>query len=671
MRYCTMAERAWRWVRGVLWGLGLLVGLVVAVALLALAEASHLSGPLLRWSAARTGRELRAGAIEVHLLSRQPRLIARDVIIGNPPWSPPGTMARIGTLSAVFELPRWHRPLALRRLELRDVSLQLQRDAAGHANWHWRAPGIEPGRGPPLIHSLLLPLAHVQLDDERRHLQFTGTLSAGEAPSGAAAPLLHIEATGQLNAHPVALAINGEPLALAQAGRPYRFAYAARSSGSLLSGRGSLLRAFDLRQLDASYRASGEDLRDLYFLIGLKLPNTGAYRLAGEIERRGMNFELSSLQVSSGESEVSGHITTEWLGDHSRVNVQLSSQRLRLADLGERAAGREKASADAGRATSAPANAWLPATPLPLAALRRNDSQWSLHAQQLELGPLTLRAVAARLRIDAGLLLVPELAAELAGSGHIEGYGRLDARESPARVSLELRARDASVGLLLPMRKPGPPALDGSVQARLLLSGRGNTARALAADAQGTLSVVMPRGEMRASLSELLGLDLLRGLGLLITGNRKDVGVRCGVAKLEASAGIVHVQDLVIDTDPVLISGAGTLDLDDGSLDLTLRGRPKHVRLLHVQAPIQVRGTLRDPKVTLSKGALVKAGATVALGVLLPPLAAVLAFIDPKLAKNVDCAALLQQAQQSGARPVTAQAPHAGRPPAPRGSPQG
>jgi len=42
------------------------------------------------------------------------------------------------------------------------------------------------------------------------------------------------------------------------------------------------------------------------------------------------------------------------------------------------------------------------------------------------------------------------------------------------------------------------------------------------------------------------------------------------------------------------------------------------------------------------------AGGAIALGVLLTPVAAMLAFVDPGLAKDADCATLLAQARSGG-----------------------
>jgi hypothetical protein len=57
-----------------------------------------------------------------------------------------------------------------------------------------------------------------------------------------------------------------------------------------------------------------------------------------------------------------------------------------------------------------------------------------------------------------------------------------------------------------------------------------------------------------------------------------------------------------------------------------------------------VQGALRHPSVSVDAGkSVAQAGGAVALGVLLTPLAAMLAFVDPGLTRDTDCAALLEQ----------------------------
>ena len=96
----------------------------------------------------------------------------------------------------------------------------------------------------------------------------------------------------------------------------------------------------------------------------------------------------------------------------------------------------------------------------------------------------------------------------------------------------------------------------------------------------------------------------------------------------------------------------------------------KHPELLS----ITLHGTLLHPAVGVkAENLAAQAGVAVALGTLLTPFAAALAFIDPGLAKNKDCSAVMAevQADVSDQTPPPAQAaPPQNAPPQPA-SPQG
>ena len=118
--------------------------------------------------------------------------------------------------------------------------------------------------------------------------------------------------------------------------------------------------------------------------------------------------------------------------------------------------------------------------------------------------------------------------------------------------------------------------------------------------------------------------------------------LRCGVVAFDVSDGKLTSKALVVDTEPVLITGSGVLDLNSEALDFRVRGHPKRVRL-RLRTSLVVQGTLAEPTVRLdTASSAAQAGAGVALGVLLTPLAAIAAFIDPGRAQDADCAALIE-----------------------------
>jgi AsmA family protein len=622
------------------WGLtvvtcALAAVIVTIVALSTALDAGRLRAPFVRFLAAHMGRSIQIdGSLQTHFLSLNPSVIAERVSIGNPPWTPPGIAAQIERISLVLQLPGFGRSFAVRRFEMNGVILHLVRDSTGHANWQRTDPDQGPQSDLPIIRSLSMPRARVELDDDLRHLRFRGTVSAEDVNGIEASQPLRIGGSGELNGRAAEFEITGDALAAYSHEHPYGFNFSESSSGSHLTGSGSLVHPFDFDKIDAAFEAAGEDLRDLYFLTGVMLVNTGSYRLSGNVARRGTHSKFSNVEVTIGQSDVRADVSIDSSGRRPKFEAQLTSKILRFADLGARAAGREQ-DPEAGKLLLSDAM-------LNPGAVRHGD--WSVHfgAQRIDVGHVSLHGVAAKMTIDQGVLVVSPLSADVLG-GKLMSHVKFDARTDTAVADLDLKLTDVQVGQL-GRKEAGSPPLEGSLQARLNLRGPGRSIHEVAAGADGTVTAVLTHGIIRSSLAELTGIDI-RGLGLLLTKNKQETGIRCAVASFQAHDGTLLARKLVMDTDPVLITGEGSLKLDSESLDFALRGRPKSVRFFRLRAPVLVRGTLVRPAVSIETGKAVgQTAEAVALGVVLTPLAAVLAFVDPGLAKDVDCSSLEAQA---------------------------
>jgi uncharacterized protein involved in outer membrane biogenesis len=215
---------------------------------------------------------------------------------------------------------------------------------------------------------------------------------------------------------------------------------------------------------------------------------------------------------------------------------------------------------------------------------------------------------------------------------------------------ISIDSRITAVRLSQFKTKDGQEPLDGTMVGRAILHGRGKSLHEVGATAEGTLSVVIPHGDVRKAFAELLGINAANGLGLLLTKNQDKTSIRCGVANFKAEGGVFAAQNIVFDTEKVLITGKGEIDLGSEDLDLTINGQPKKFRFFRIKSPVAVGGTLSKPKVGLKPGNTPgQVALATALGVVATPLAAVLAFIDPGLAKDADCGALLAEAASQGA----------------------
>jgi uncharacterized protein involved in outer membrane biogenesis len=263
----------------------------------------------------------------------------------------------------------------------------------------------------------------------------------------------------------------------------------------------------------------------------------------------------------------------------------------------------------------------------------------NFHIRRLEGSHLSAEAVAAKLVIDKGVLVVAPITGNVL-DGKFAARVRIDATSDTPAAEVDLRITDLQVAQLF-HKSTAPPPMEGLLRVRVTIKGHGSSLHQVAASSNGTVTAILPHGSLRAALAELAGIDL-RGLGLLLAKSDRQTAVHCGVASFRAEDGTLKAQSLVLDTDAVLITGDGSVHLDSEALGLVLHGYPKGVRLVRLRAPVLVRGTLAHPSAGIQIGnAAAQTADAGDLGIVLTPLASALAFVDPSLAKDADCAALL------------------------------
>jgi AsmA family protein len=598
-----------------------LMGLIVALAALivmalgfaAAVDAGLFHKTFIHLVALYVGRAIEVkGPLKTQLFSRTPSVTAERVIVGNPPWMPAGPMAEIGELSLALQIPGWHRRFGVLKLSMKSATLHLARDSSGRANWQWSEQGAG-SRKSSIVRGLSVPGAHVLLDDVRRHLRFDGTVSA----AGGGFEPTSIEASGQLNGHKARFEIAADSLAVATHDAPYHFSFTERSSGSRLEGRGSLPRPFDFESIEVTFDAAGDDLKDLYFLTGVKLVSTGSYRLSGKFVREGLLFKFIELSLSSGQSDVHGSISIDSSSVRPQLDVKLDAQVLSLADLGAGASGRAAELEERGPFL-------LSNTPLNADGLRLDDAKISFHGRRVMVGRVALTDVSGQGTIDHGVFTTTALRADLF-AGKLDAHLKLDARSDPPTAQADIKIANLQLDDIHHDNST-PSPMEGLMQVRAALTGKGSSLHQLAATANGTVTAEVSGGTVRESLAELAGIDL-RALGLLLAKDKRETELRCAIAILKGHDGTFTVQRLLVDTQPVLINGQGEINLGTEAIDLAIYGQPKNLRLFRFHSPVTVKGTLSHPSIDIQ--------------------AHQLRIIDPAQAKDVDCASLTAAADSA------------------------
>jgi uncharacterized protein involved in outer membrane biogenesis len=643
-------RRAFAWTAGVF----LILALAVAI-LAAIWDWNWFRGPVASIASGRMHRQVTInGNLRVHLWSWQPSATVEGVHIANPVWAGKGGFADIDKIALQIRLAAlFTGHLDMRLLEFDRPRLALYRDAQGRATWDFSNGTDQPLRLPP-IRKFVIDGGQLDYRDDDRKLVFHGTVDAkeqlGEANKG-----FQMDGKGALNAQPFNLQVTGGPLLNVDRNKPYPFNAEIHAGQTYVTAQGAVPKPFDLSQFYMNVTSRGPDLSELYGLTGVPLPNTPPYNLRGRLSRDVHIWKLDDIGGKVGSSDLSGRLSVRTGDKRPFLTADLRSQRLDFPDLGALFGGARKTGAVASPSQKAVAQAMqaqariFPDATLNFSRIRGLDADVSFLATAITDAPINLRSGSARVKLNAGVLRAEPLDLDLP-QGRITGYVQLDGRNTDAITDVDLRLANGRLESLLPVKFQGKAPFTGAIAARAKLHGKGDSVHDAMADADGEVMMVTPNGTIQQSLAELAGVDVIKGLGLLFAKNQTTTPIRCGVLHFTGKGGVLSADRLVIDTDPVLIDGGGVINLDTETLGFQVRGHPKKFQILHLLAPITVKGPILSPKIGVQKGqAIAQGGAALALSAVLSPLAALLPFVDAGLAKDANCASLMAEGKAEGA----------------------
>ncbi|WP_249357709.1 AsmA family protein [Caulobacter sp. 3R27C2-B] len=424
-----------------------------------------------------------------------------------------------------------------------------------------------------------------------------------------------------------------------------------------MQASGQIVRPFDLTRFETRLNISGADLNRLHDLTGLTLPNTPPYRIAGRLVRKGPRYDFEGLSGRVGDSDIGGDLFVLTGRERPYLEARLRSRRLDFDDLGSLlgaapATGRGETASSGQKIEAARRDVTqrlLPDATLQVERVRAMDAKVSYRADAVNAPNLPLRKVSLDMTLEAGVLTLDPLAFTFS-RGDLRGKVRLDARPNTPRTDIDVRLTNGRLEDFIPIQSGGKPAIEGPVMARAKLTGLGNSVHRAASTADGVVTVVAPKGEIRQAFAELLGVNASKGLILLLSGSDKQTPVRCAVADFSVKNGVMTTNHLVADTGVVLARGHGTIDLGTERMAFRIQGDSKKPRLVRVFAPITIKGPFMAPSVSVRPGKAVGQGGVAAvLGSLVNPIAALLPFVTTGEAKDADCAGLVSEARQQGA----------------------
>jgi uncharacterized protein involved in outer membrane biogenesis len=635
--------------------LGVLVLLIVGA--FAMLETSWAREFVAKRASAVLGREVRIDENFDIDWSLTPKIRAGGIHVANTDWAGGGDMADIGAVEVTLDLRRLvSGTVAIPELTLIDPKLKLARDAQGTANWDFPNLQDDPpqeGDGSPNlpeIGHINVRGGEVAYRDDGLNVQVASTVNTERNEQGE--DRVRMVADGNYADEPFHLdATTGTFLALRDRQTPFPVRAEATVGSTRTVIDGTLTDPQELAGMDIGVDIKGQDLSDLFPIVGFPAPSTPPFDVTGRLERHGKVWSFTDAKGLVGESDIGGDIRMDLGHERPKVTGNLSSKNLDYQDLAgfvgappavDEGETRTPEQEKLARKLEAEGRV-IPDTPINVEMLKTVDVEMRYHADRLLVPHVPAGEMDARIIVNDGRAKIEPVRMNVAG-GKAGGIIQVDAQETPPAIEVDLEMRALDLARFFKGTRFAED-MGGTFGGKLQLKGNGDTVRSMLASSNGQLSVVMEGGKVSNLIVEVLGIDVAQALGFVLTED-EPVAVRCVVADMDIMDGLMKSRALVFDNTDSNVTGDATVNLKNEQFKVEMLAHPKDFSPLSVRTPVGAEGTFADPHVAIDPSqAIARGAASVALGVLLTPLAAVIPLLDPGGGKDSPCAALLKQAE--------------------------
>ena len=602
---------------------------------------------------AATGDDVRINGDIEGRMSWTPEFEVHDIVATNPNWQGAEAdrqLLSIDDLLIDIDLKKLLTgKISLPKIIITKPDITLRKVASGETNWvQPRKEDEQPAKRSSIPEIGMLQVKNGVLDyeDKVKGIALKGDISTIEGSSGEEngpdATGFTLDAHGTIQKAPLVLKASGGALTLlAQTSKPYPINIDITVEKTRLKLDGSITDPTKLTGVDAVLELQGPSAGELFPILNIPAPETPPYHIKGHLTHQGDVLIYENFDGTVGGSDLGGNLSFDTTSEKPLIKGELHSKKLDFVDIGplvgippgsKAQTPEQKKEAEAYHADAR----ILPDAKLDLGKVRsvNADIDWkvaSVLAPNLPLDDVDMHVV-----LKDGILDLDPLKIGVAG-GRVDSRIKIDGRTSKVQTDYDIRLNGFQLAQFFDKGGLKGKA-EGTIGGRIQLHAPGNSVRESLGNSTGTAGLVMSKGDLSELALDLVGIDIGGALKVVATQD-KLIPIRCIATSFDVTDGLMKPQVFVVDTDSTLVTGSGTINLKDEGLDLQLTAAQKSFTVLAAPTPIDIDGTFKHPTFGLDTKVLVERGAAAAaLGVLLTPVGALLAFVDPGLAENSDCA---------------------------------
>jgi AsmA family protein len=645
------------WVGRIL--LGILVAVFLVWLVLFITKGRFLKHPFERIVTKMSNRPVTvAGDFQLYFAPINLKFRAEGLSIGNADWAKPRpffTSKLIETRLAVVPLIFGHRRLNYLTLDGADADLEWNK--AGKNTWTF---SDKPGKPLelPAIRTATVTGTKVRYRDPRMLIGADLGIETVKATGTKVDNAIRFSGTGEARGTPFRL--SGALLSPNEtiAGGQNRLQANIRAANTVADISGTLPGATEIEGAKLNLDVRGHNLRDLFLVAGIAVPETRAYRLRSALAKRGPEWRFTGMRGLIGGSDVTGRMTVRLGEPRMKLSAVLATRTLDMADAGPfvgyspQAAGAAKTQGKAALVrTVGGTPRLLPDAPLRVDALKNFDADVKWTVRDVKGKGVPLSNIALALTLDNSLLSLSPLTFDMAG-GHVASDISINARVPQVVTTYDIRLSPTPLGKLFAGWGVAESGTSGTLKARVQMRGVGNTLHDSLSTANGRMAFILPRGTFWTRNVQIAELDIGTFVQKMFEKKLKEpVQINCGLVAFTVKNGIAAADPILIDTSKNVMLGRGGFSFKNEALDLAFRADGKKFSVFSAQSPVGINGYFAKPGINPISGDLIaRAGTGLGLAAVATPLAGVLAFIDVGDAKAASCGPILSGATAQAQR---------------------
>ncbi|SDS23690.1 Uncharacterized protein involved in outer membrane biogenesis [Halopseudomonas xinjiangensis] len=483
-------------------------------------------------------------------------------------------------------------------------------------------------------------------DKPEQELHIQAQIMSREVPD-TEAPGLHVEGQGTRQGEGFEFNLTMGPLLdLKAEDQPYPVEGTLTSGETRATIDGSITQPLELKAFDIRFDIAGPNPAELNPVTGLSLPDLQQYQASGRMQLQNQLLRVTDLRATIGKSDLSGDVRVDFDG-RTMLWATLHSNQINTNDLIKVAEAADTADQQDPEQFKSPGEVF-DHEPLDFQVLGQIDAEIRYRADNIIAKDIPMNDVVLDASLDEGVLQVKPLRVGL-GGGDVSVDGELNAREPALQGDLSLSIKQVNLTPLLESADLPQLAKDSAG----VLGGKGNlrfsgeSVAELMAGLDGVIELAMSGGYLDALAVEVVGLDAGEALVSAVSDDQR-VPLRCTYVKADAEDGLVTMENFYINTADTNIIGGGTINLATEQLDLVIKPNAKDFSVLSADTPVELNGSLGDPKVSVLTGSLVAKGIASVVGALVAPPLAILPWIETGTGEGTGpgCRQALQEFQQ-------------------------